>query len=56
MELFAVIYGHDDKEEIDCNLKKVWPTSTSFVNAFWKNRYEIILVFPEKYLKSTSNC
>ena len=25
----------DDKEEIDCNLKKVRPTSTSFVNVSW---------------------
>jgi len=31
-ELFAVVCGHGDEEETDCNqMKKVRPTSTSFV-------------------------
>ena len=28
--------ARDDEEEIDCNLKKVRPASTSFVNVSWK--------------------
>jgi len=44
-ELFAVVCGHGDEEEIDCNqLKKVRPTSTNLFNVSWKNRHEIILV------------
>jgi len=58
-ELIAVVCGHSDEKETDCNqMKKVRPTSTSFVNVSWKNRHEIIWFrfFPNFCLKFTSSC